>query len=141
MLTRSTDQAAFVRAIGAGCAGFVTKTDTADVLVAAIRSAHGGEAPAPISDLPGLLAQLRPTNRGLGSDLGAREREVLRLMASGVSNKALAGQLHLSLNTVRNHVQNILYKLDAHSKLEAVATAVREGVIERDGRAARSRPA
>jgi len=85
-----------------------------------------------VTHLPRLLAELRPTNRGLGSDLGPRELEVLRLMATGMPNKALAGQLHLSLNTVRNHVQHVLYKLDAHSKLEAVATAVREGVIERD---------
>jgi DNA-binding NarL/FixJ family response regulator len=53
-------------------------------------------------------------------------------MAAGVPNKALAEQLFISLNTVRNHVQSILYKLDAHSKLEAVATALREGIIDLD---------
>jgi DNA-binding NarL/FixJ family response regulator len=52
------------------------------------------------------------------------------MMAAGVPNKVLAEQLFISLNTVRNHVQSILYKLDAHSKLEAVARAVREGVLE-----------
>jgi putative two-component system response regulator len=132
MLTGSTDQQALVRAIGAGCAGFVTKTDPIEMLVGAIHSAHEGESPTANTHLPRLLAQLRPTNRGLGSDLGPRELEVLRLMATGAPNKALARQLHLSLNTVRNHVQHVLYKLGAHSKLEAVATAVREGVIERD---------
>ena len=76
------------------------------------------------------------------SDLtsGLGELEVLRLMATGMANKALAQQLHLSLNTVRNHVQHVLYKLGAHSKLEAVATAVREGVIERDDPALRREP-
>jgi DNA-binding NarL/FixJ family response regulator len=62
----------------------------------------------------------------------------VRLMAAGEPNKALADKLHLSLNTIRNHVQSILYKLDAHSKLEAVATAVRAGLIERDDREARA---
>jgi len=54
----------------------------------------------------------------------------LRLMTSGSANKDIAHRLGLRLNTVRNHVQNVLYKLHAHSKLEAVANAVREGVIE-----------
>jgi DNA-binding NarL/FixJ family response regulator len=132
MLTGPADQDALVQAVDAGCAGLVSKTEPAHTLADAIHAAHEGEAIAGIAELPRLLAQLRPTNRGLGSDLGPRELEVLRLLAGGLGNKALAQQLHLSLNTVRNHVQNILYKLGAHSKLEAVATAVREGVIERD---------
>lgn len=131
MLTGRTDNPALIRAIDAGCAGFVTKTDTVDKLIDAIRSAHDGDTPAASTDLPRLLAQLRPTSRGLGSDLSARELNVLRLMAAGVTNKAIAEQLHLSINTVRNHVQNVLHKLNAHSKLEAVATAVSEGLIER----------
>jgi len=139
MLTGRTDQQRLVRAIGAGCAGFVAKTDPVEKLVGVIHAAHEGESPVADSQLPPLLAQLRPTNRGLGSDLGPRELQVLRLMATGIPNKALARELHLSLNTVRNHVQHVLYKLSAHSKLEAVATAVREGVIERDPSAARQR--
>jgi DNA-binding NarL/FixJ family response regulator/methanogenic corrinoid protein MtbC1 len=63
--------------------------------------------------------------------LGTREILILELMASGLANRAIAEQLHLSVNTVRNHVQSILYKLHAHSRLEAVAIAVREGVIRR----------
>ena len=132
MLTARIDQQAVMRAIGAGGTGFVAETDAMGKLNAAIQSAHNGAVPAPITELPRRLAQLRSTNRGPGSDLGPRELEVLRLMAAGLPNKALAAQLHLSLNTVRNHVKHILYKLGAHSKLEAVATAVREGCIERD---------
>jgi putative two-component system response regulator len=132
MLTGRTSQESLVRAIGAGCAGFVAKSDPIEKLVAAIHSADEGEVPTADTPFPRLLAQLRPTNRGFGSDLGPRELEVLRLMATGMPNKTLARELHLSLNTVRNHVQNVLYKLGAHSKLEAVAAAIREGVIERD---------
>jgi DNA-binding NarL/FixJ family response regulator len=59
-----------------------------------------------------------------------RERQILVLLSRGMANRAIAEDLHLSINTVRNYVQAILIKLDAHSKLEAVATGVREGVIE-----------
>jgi two-component system NarL family response regulator len=61
------------------------------------------------------------------------------MMAAGASNKVLAAELYLSLNTIRNHVQSILYKLDVHSKLEAVATAVRAGLIELDDQVGPSR--
>jgi putative two-component system response regulator len=129
MLTARTDDESLIRAIAAGCSGFVRKVDAVDSLLEAIVAAHGGETVRPASDLGGLLRQLRPTHRGLGEDLTPRELEVLRLIAAGLANKQLAQRLGVRLNTVRNHVQNILYKLQAHSKLEAVATAVREGII------------
>jgi len=53
--------------------------------------------------------------------LTSREREVLDCVSEGLSNRAVATRLHVSTNTIRNHVQRILYKLDVHSKLEAVA--------------------
>jgi DNA-binding NarL/FixJ family response regulator len=129
MLTARTDEPAMVRAIAAGCSGFVRKEDAVEVLLEAIVAAHEGETISPPQDLVPLLRQLRPTHRGLGSDLTPRELEVLELIAPGLANKQIALRLGLTLNTVRNHVQNILYKLQAHSKLEAVATAVREGVV------------
>ena len=52
-------------------------------------------------------------------------------MVAGLGNKDIADRLGLSLNTVRNHVQNVLVKLDAHSQLEAVAIAAREGLVDR----------
>ena len=77
----------------------------------------------------GVIEQLQPTNRGVGSDLTRREREILGLFAAGSSNKVIAQRLDVTVNTVRNHVRNILGKLGAHSKLEAVSTAVREGIV------------
>ncbi|MFZ0666007.1 MAG: response regulator [Acidimicrobiales bacterium] len=124
-----TDQPAPVRAMSAACAGFVSKTAAQGVLIGAIHAVHEGDEPSPSVALLRVAGDLYPTRRGLGSDLRPRELEVLRLMAAGVANKALAERLFISLNTVRNHVQSILYKLDAHSKLEAVSTAVREGVL------------
>jgi putative two-component system response regulator len=129
MLTARVDDPALVRAIAAGCSGFVKKEDVTDNLLEAIVAAHEGETITPANDLVPLLRQLRPTRRGLGADLTPRELEILRLIASGLVNKQIARRLGLSLNTVRNHAQNILYKLHAHSKLEAVATALREGII------------
>jgi DNA-binding NarL/FixJ family response regulator len=73
---------------------------------------------------------LSSTPRG-GRDLSERERQIIRLVADGLSNQAIAEHLHLSLHTVRNHVQNILAKLDAHTRLEAVAIATRRGAIPR----------
>ncbi len=126
-----TDQPPPLGAVGGG-AGFVPKTANVAGLVEAIHQVHEGDAPSAVISTPRLAIRPRPTVPGLGSDLRPRELEVLRLMAAGTPNKALAAELYISLNTVRNHVQSILYKLDAHSKLEAVATAVRAGLIELD---------
>jgi DNA-binding NarL/FixJ family response regulator len=129
MLTACTGDAALVRAIAAGCSGFVRKDDAVDTLLAAIVAAHEGEMIDHPADLASLLRQLKPTDRGLGGDITPREREILELTASGLINKQIARHLGLRLNTVRNHSQSILQKLQAHSRLEAVATAVREGII------------
>jgi putative two-component system response regulator len=130
MLTAQDDDRPLERAITAGCSGFVSKADAVDHLFEAIVAAHQGEIVAPQGELVSLLHQLRRNDRGVGTDLTPREYEVLGLIAGGLVNKQIAEKLHLSLNTVRNHSQNILYKLNAHSKLEAVAIAVREGIIE-----------
>jgi DNA-binding NarL/FixJ family response regulator len=130
MLTARTDEDALVRAIAAGCSGFVKKDDAIDTLFEAIVAAYDDETISSPDDLAPLLRQLRPTSRGLGANVTPRERQVLLLIASGLVNKEIAAQLGLRLNTVRNHVQNILEKLNTHSKLEAVATAVREGIID-----------
>jgi DNA-binding NarL/FixJ family response regulator len=129
MLTARTDDEALVRAIAAGCSGFVKKEDAVEVLFEAIVAACDDEPISSSSHLVPLLQQLPPTQRGLGADLTPRELEVLGLMANGLINKQVARRLGLRLNTVRNHSQNILYKLRAHSRLEAVSTALRDGII------------
>jgi two-component system nitrate/nitrite response regulator NarL len=127
ILTAAEDEAAFLDALDAGCAGYVTKDRPLEEVVAAVTAAASGD----VAVAPALLAR---TLSRLGREiprarLTVREREVLELVAEGLSNKAIAAALSLRLNTVRNHVQNILTKLDAHSKLEAVAIATREGLI------------
>ncbi len=131
MLTASTDDDTLLEAMENGCSGFVEKSRTVDELVEAVRSAAAGEAVLS----PVLLARLmsrvhRRTEPRLGADLTARELEVLGLLAEGLSNAAIAQRLWLSVNTVRNHVANLLGKLGVHSKLEALAVATREGLLE-----------
>ena len=129
MLTAATEDRVLLAAIDAGCSGFLTKDRAAAEVAEAVRAAAAGEAL--IS--PGLLARLLPklnrTQRAIGADLTERELEILGLLARGWNNKLIAGDLYLSVNTVRNYVQSVLTKLGAHSKLEAVSTAVREGIV------------
>jgi DNA-binding NarL/FixJ family response regulator len=126
MLTGFGDDRVLVAAIEAGCSGFLTKDRAAAEVAGVVRAAAAGEAL--IS--PALLARLHHTTRPVGTDLTERERQVVGLMAHGRSNKAIASDLYLSLNTVRNYVQSVLTKLSAHSKLEAVSNAVRDGIID-----------
>lgn len=131
MLTASTDDDTLLLAMEGGCSGFVEKSRTVDELVGAVRGAAAGE----VVLSPALLARLvgrvqRRTEDRVGTDLTARELEVLGLVAEGLSNAAIAKRLWLSVNTVRNHVANLLGKLGVHSKLEALAVAVREGLLE-----------
>jgi DNA-binding NarL/FixJ family response regulator len=130
MLTAQNKESVLVRAIEAGCAGFVTKDKALAELLDAIRVVASGEAWIPPELVNRLLPRLKRTYRGVGADLTSREVEILRLAARGLTNAAIAAELHISVNTARNHVQNAITKLKAHSKLEAVAVAVREGIIE-----------
>lgn len=129
MVTSYTDEGVLIAAIEAGCSGYVTKHKVVEEVVEAVRAARAGEALISPAMLARLLPKLRPSKRGLGSDLTSREIEVLKLLAEGLSNSAIAQRLVISVHTVRHHVQNIITKLDVHSKLEAVATAAKEGLI------------
>lgn len=131
MLTSYTDEAVLVAAIEAGCSGYLTKHDGASTLARGVRMAANGEVLVSSSMLQLLLPRLTRTHRSVGSDLTSREREVLELLADGVSTEVIAERLYVSVNTIRNHVQGILGKLCVHSRLEAVSVAVREGIIRR----------
>ena len=129
ILTAIEDEAVLAAAIEAGCAGFITKTSSVDDLVAAVRQAAAGEAVITPSLLVRLLPRLHRREQPTRFDLTPRELEVLKLLATGLSNAAIAEELSLSVNTVRNHVANLLMKLGVHSKLEALSVAVREGLV------------
>lgn len=128
VLTASAAEHVLVAAIEAGASGFLSKTRGLDEITQAVRSAAAGESV--IS--PELLARLLPRfSRGGGGrvELTEREREVLSLVAQGLSNAAIAQRMTVSVHTVRNHVANLSAKLGAHSKLEALSIAVREGLL------------
>lgn len=130
LLTAHTDPALVARAVRVGCDGFIRKTASTQELVQAVISVKQGDAVFSPSDLRAALDHLHdgdPTNeRGLSP----RELDVLRLLASGTSTAAMSAQLYVSDNTTRSHVRNILKKFGAHSKLEAVAIAMREGIVD-----------
>jgi DNA-binding NarL/FixJ family response regulator len=130
ILTGSSDDKTLLKAIEVGCSGFLTKDRASEEVVEAVRVAAAGEALISPAMLARLLPKLNKTHRALGDNLTEREREVLRYLARGLPNKAISAELFLSVNTIRNYVQSILSKLGAHSKLEAVSTAVREGIID-----------
>lgn len=131
VLTASAADHVLVSAMEGGAAGFLSKTRGLGEVTQAVRVAAAGEAV--IS--PELLARLLPRlQRGPGhaaraQELTEREREVLDLLAQGLTNAAIAERLVVSVHTVRNHVANLSAKLGAHSKLEALSIAVREGIL------------
>ena len=128
MLTSYTDPVLLSDAIDAGCAGFVTKRNSTDEIASAVLSVASDETPVS----PDMVRSLvRKDSTSVGADLTTREVEVLRLAAQGLSNKEIAEQLYLSVNTVRNHMQRVLNKLGAHSKLEATAIGARLGIVRR----------
>jgi DNA-binding NarL/FixJ family response regulator len=118
-----------VDAVKAGCSGFLSKDRASAEVVSAVRSIAAGEITLSPAQLAGLLPALgRPDDRP-DSELTPRELEVLKLVATGRTNRAIGEELHLSENTIRNYVHYILGKLDAHSKLEAVAKARDLGIL------------
>lgn len=130
VLTASAAEHVMVAAIEAGVAGFVSKTRGLGELTAAVRAAAAGEAVVSPEMLSRLLPRLQRGRAGVARvTLTEREREVLALVAEGLTNAAIAERLTVSVHTVRNHVANLSAKLGASSKLEALAIAVREGLL------------
>jgi DNA-binding NarL/FixJ family response regulator len=115
-------------AMEAGADGFLAKDLSGWQLAAAIRKLLEGQSAPVTPALPPRL--LRDPSVDLRvRTLSAREREILGLLVSGHSNRHIAEECYLSLNTVRTHVQNVLVKLGVHSKLEAVAFALEHNVV------------
>ena len=129
VLTASAADHVLVAAIEAGAAGFVSKSRSLDELTAAVRAAASGESVISPEMLARLLPRLQRNGRTRHNDLTEREREVLDLLADGLSNAAIAERLFVSVHTVRNHIANLSAKLGAHSKLEVLSIAVRDGLL------------
>lgn len=127
IITGSDDPVIAGEAEQVGCVGFVHKGDHLGFLVEAVRGATTGS----MIVSPRMRNALRRRHdvAVLGEPLTSRETQVLLLLADGLSNQQICEVLFISASTLRNHVQNILGKLHAHSRLEAVAIALRERLI------------
>ena len=115
-------------ALEAGAIGYLLKDVSAEDLVRAIRSAHAGRATLSPEAAQSLVdaANLPPSP---GLDLTERERDVLLLMIEGLNNTQIAGKLTVSPSTIKSHVRNILSKLGAASRTEAVTLALRNHIV------------
>lgn len=123
------------RAVEAGAEGYVSALDGIADVIEAVRRARRGEPLMDPTEANRLLRYLRhrraqeESERDRVKRLTPRETEILQRMAEGLSREQIATALGLSPNTLRTHVQNVLTKLGVHSKVEALAVAIRHGKV------------
>jgi len=123
VLTSFEKEEEIYRSIRAGAQGYLLKDTSESEMVAAIWTVDAGERYIP------RRISARLANRMLRADLTGRELSILELLAEGSTNKEIAGSLNISDNTVRHHVNNIMEKLKVSDRTEAVATAIRSGIL------------
>jgi two-component system NarL family response regulator len=137
VLTISDEEADLYESIKAGASGYLLKEIPTEEVADAVRSVMAGHSrisPAMASKLLHEFATMSKQQDGRRPlpppRLTDRETEVLRLVARGLNNRDIAKDLYISENTVKNHIRNILEKLQLHSRMEAVIYAVRENILE-----------
>ncbi len=135
ILTVSDEEADLYEAVKSGASGYLLKDSSIEEVAQAIRVVADGQSlisPSMAIKLIDEFKQMSRPERDTGPALRLTEREldVLRLVAQGLSNKEIAARLFISENTVKNHVRNILEKLQLHSRMEAVMYAVKEKLLD-----------
>jgi DNA-binding NarL/FixJ family response regulator len=137
MLTVSDEEDDLYEAIKAGANGYLLKEISIEEVADAIHAVVQGQslispsmASKLLSEFSSLARQAAEKSQLPAPVLTARELEVLKLVATGMTNKDVADQLYISENTVKNHVRNILEKLHLHSRMEAVMYAVRQNLLD-----------
>jgi DNA-binding NarL/FixJ family response regulator len=134
MLTSSDEEADLYEAVKSGASGYLLKDSSIDEVAQAVRVVAEGQSlisPSMAAKLIDEFKEISRSDREPGVPrLTDRELEVLRLVAKGLNNREVAKQLFISENTVKNHVRNILDKLQLHSRMEAVMYAVREKLLD-----------
>jgi len=136
MLTVSDEEADLYEAVKSGAAGYLLKDSSIEEVAQAVRVVADGQSLISPSMAVKLIDEFKQMSRPErehvpgGLRLTERELEVLRLVAKGMNNREIARQLYISDNTVKNHVRNILEKLQLHSRMEAVMYAVREKLLD-----------
>jgi DNA-binding NarL/FixJ family response regulator len=136
VLTASLERMEHARAVEAGAAGVLHKSADVDAILDATRRV--GEGDTLLSDEE-LISLLRLAGQNREEEVEARasieqitprEMEVLQMLAEGLSNKEIAAGLHMSVDTERTHMMNILNKLGVHSRLQALVFAARHGLVK-----------
>jgi DNA-binding NarL/FixJ family response regulator len=138
MLTISDEEGDLFEAIKAGAMGYLLKEISIEEVASAVRAVFTGQSLISPSMASKLLNEFATMVRKdddrqqqvLTPRLTDREMEVLKLVAKGMNNRDIAKKLFISENTVKNHIRNILEKLQLHSRMEAVVYAVREKLLE-----------
>ena len=137
MLTVSDEEDDLYEAIKAGANGYLLKEISVEEVAEAIRAVTQGQslispsmASKLLNEFNALVKKAEEKQQFPAPALTAREVEVLRLVAKGMSNREIAEELYISENTVKNHVRNILEKLHLHNRMEAVIYAVRERLLD-----------
>jgi DNA-binding NarL/FixJ family response regulator len=135
VLTISDQDADVMDAIMAGACGYLLKDSSIDELLAGIGAAAQGESLVSPAIAAKVLQRLRATSSSpreaetIRSELSDREVQVLKLIANGKDNAMIAAELHISPKTVKNHISNILMKLQIDNRIQAAVYAVRSGLV------------
>jgi DNA-binding NarL/FixJ family response regulator len=135
MLTISDEDSDVMDAIFAGACGYLLKDASIQELVSGIRSAARGESLISPHIAAKVLQRVRATSaqpeieQMIRAELSEREIEVLKLIANGKDNAVIAAELHISPKTVKNHISNILMKLQIDNRIQAAVYAVRSGIV------------
>jgi len=127
-LTSFSDEGLIEDTLRAGAIGYLMKNVSADQLADAIRAAHAGRSTlAP--EAADVLVRAVSAPKGTGDNLSQREREVLVLMAEGLTNADIAARLVIGVSTVKTHVSSVIAKLGVATRTEACSVAIRRGLV------------
>ena len=135
MLTISDEDSDVMDAILAGACGYLLKDSSIEDLISGIEAASRGESLISPTIAAKVLQRVRATStqpeiaNQIRAELSDREIEVLKLIANGKDNAVIAGELHISPKTVKNHISNILMKLQIDNRIQAAVYAVRSGLV------------
>ena len=125
LFTAHNERSLLGRGLESGAKGYILKEAPHQTLVRAIEKVAQGDGYVDPALMPAFLAGKDQTDM-----LTGREREILQLLADGMSNADVAGRLFISQETVKSHVRHILTKLEADTRTHAVAIALREAIID-----------
>ena len=135
MLSADEEEHTRAKALDAGATGFLSKGQAVNELASSVRAAFRGESLVSPEEMRRILSHLRKRRERDAAErervdrLTKRETQILQGMADGLTPDRLAEKLGISRHTLRTHVQNVLFKLKVHSKVEALALAIRHGKV------------